>query len=133
MKFQVIITDNPWHFNSRKSGGEVKNKTKFGGGCEKHYSLLKDEDLFDLKPYINDISDDNCAMFMWCVSSKLDVAINMMEHWGFKYKTMPFVWVKTYPKSGELCMNPGFFVANNVETIILGVNQKTPKFFEPVI
>ena len=77
---------------------EVKNKTKFGGGCEKHYSLLKDEDLFDLKPYINDISDDNCAMFMWCVSSKLDVAINMMEHWGFKYKTMPFVWVKTYPK-----------------------------------
>ena len=30
-------------------------------------------------------------------------------------------------------MNPGFYVANNVETIILGVKQKTPKFFEPEI
>jgi N6-adenosine-specific RNA methylase IME4 len=61
----------------------------------KHYSLMKDKELMDFKSVIDDISEDNCIMFMWATMPKLDFAIDLLKHWGFKYKTVAFNWIKT--------------------------------------
>lgn len=55
---------------------------------------------------------DNCALFMWVVDSHLDQAMALIEAWGFKYKTVAFVWAKPPPfgmgywtrKRAELCL-----------------------------
>ena len=132
MKYQVIIADLPLFYNPRNAGGEVKNKTQFGGGAEKHYDLMKDKDILDLKPYINGVMDNNCILFLWATCPKLDFCIEVMKHWGFTYKTIPFVWVKI-TKDRNLIYNPGFYTSSNVEFLLLGVKQKKSNFFKPVI
>jgi len=136
MKYPIIVADLPLFYNSRKAGGEVKNKTKFGGGAEKHYDLMKDKDILDLKPYVNNVMADNCALFLWTTCPKLDFCLEVMKHWGFKYKTIPFVWVKTYKPSingFRLVSNPGFYTASNIEFLLLGIKQKDSNYFKPYI
>ena len=129
--FDIILADLPLFYNNRKAGGERLQKTKFGGGAMKHYPLMKDNDLLNLKPYIDSISNKDCALFLWVTMPKLDFCMEFMKYCGFKYKTMPFVWVKTYSKSGTIVQNPGFYTASNAEAVILGTKGKTSRYFEP--
>lgn len=120
MKYQVIYADPPWHYNSRKTVGERKNKTKFGGGAEKHYQLMKDSELLGMANYINSISDKNCALFMWATFPRLDFGIELLKSWGFRFATVAFVWTKT-TKSGKAATGPGYYTASNAEIVLLGV------------
>jgi site-specific DNA-methyltransferase (adenine-specific) len=130
MKFNIIVADPPWHYNSRKAGGEIKNKSKFGGGCEKHYNLMKDSEILDLAPLIKSISNENCALFLWATCPKLDLAISVIKEWGFEYKTVAFTWVKTYANN-KVCYNPGYYTSSNSELLLLGIKQKQSGFFQP--
>lgn len=60
----------------------------------KHYPLMKDKDLIEMKDSVNSISDDNSIMFMWVTMPRLDFGIELLQKWGFKYKTTAFTWVK---------------------------------------
>lgn len=144
MKFQIILIDFPLNYNSRFAGGEVKNKTKFGGGAEKHYKLMKDEDIIALKPYVDMVVDENCIMFLWVTCPKLPFCLSVIEKWGFQYATVSHTWIKTY-KNGEICKNPGYYTASNMEPVFIATRGKQyinkrgeicykkikPKFAEP--
>ena len=39
-----------------------------------------------------------CVLFLWVTDPILDKAIELIEDWGFKYKTVGFYWVKTNKK-----------------------------------
>lgn len=43
---------------------------------------------------VKEVIDDNAVLFLWTTDSYLKRAIDVMESWGFKYKTVAFVWVK---------------------------------------
>jgi len=47
------------------------------------------------------LADENCAMFLWCTFPYLDEQIKLFKHWGFKYRTVGFTWIKTNPKNGK--------------------------------
>ena len=47
----------------------------------KHYPLMKDKELLDMKPFIESISNDDCIMFMRATPPRLDFAIELMSHW----------------------------------------------------
>jgi N6-adenosine-specific RNA methylase IME4 len=111
----------PWKYNSRKAGGERKNKTKFGGGAEKHYSLMSDEEIFGLAPLINKIAAPNCALFLWSVCPKLDVGIQTLRTWGFRFCTVAFIWRKTTKDGSRLIYGPGYYTGSNAEQVLLGV------------
>jgi len=40
-------------------------------------------------------ADTDCALFMWVTDPLLDQAMELINAWGFKYKTVAFYWVKT--------------------------------------
>ena len=40
---------------------------------------MKDKELLEMKDFINQISNDNCIMFMWATPPRLDFAIKLME------------------------------------------------------
>ena len=48
---------------------------------------------------INEIADDDCILFMWVTMPKLNECLEVINSWGFEYKTSAFVWVKQNKKS----------------------------------
>jgi len=80
---------------------------------------------------ILDIADDNCALFLWATDPLLPEAIDLMEHWGFKYKTIAFNWVKLNPKAPNFGWNKkdfftgmGYWTRANPELCLLGTRGK---------
>jgi len=120
-KYNIIYADPAWKYNDTRNGAGYKNPNG-AGGAEKHYNTMPLEDICALP--VKDIADDNCMLFLWCTSSLLDYGFEVMNHWGFTYKTMAFVWVKmtkdfTKPYSGM-----GYYTNQNAEFCLLGLKGK---------
>lgn len=120
MRYDVIYADPPWFYNSRKPGAERKDPTRFGGGAEKHYPLMRDAELMALRCMIDELAAPNSALFLWATMPRLDFALHLIEGWGFRYTTTAFVWIKR-TASGGLIFNPGYYTASNAEIVLLGV------------
>lgn len=43
---------------------------------------------------VSELAADDCALFLWALASMLPVAIALGETWGFRYKSVAFVWDK---------------------------------------
>ena len=113
-KYQIIYADPPWQYNKRKN-----INTKFGGGAMRHYPTMSYKELVNMKPMIDNWADDNCILFLWTTGPKLDIGINLIKDWGFRYCTIGFVWIKT-SASGNLLKLPGYYTASNVELVLIG-------------
>lgn len=116
-KYQIIYADPPWKYNSR-----ANHKTRFRGGAEGHYPLMSMADIKALP--IDKLAADNCALFLWCTFPYLDEQIKLFEHWGFKYRTVGFTWVKTNPKNGKPFFGVGYYAKSNAEVCLLGIKGK---------
>ena len=108
-KYKIILADCPWRYNDKMSKH---------GWCEDHYQTMTVKDLCWLN--VKNITDDDCALFMWATSPLLPEAIEVMKAWWFKYKTVAFVWSKMH-KSGKDVSNLGKWTMGNVEICLLGV------------
>ena len=86
-KYQIIYADQPWayHFQKRK-GLSDKAKSKL-------YPTMNGNDIVNIP--IKNIVDKDCILFLWIMNSEIPLALNVIENWGFKYKTVAFTWVKT--------------------------------------
>ena len=91
-KYNIIYADPAWQYNDKRTG-KGKNNPNGAGGAEKHYNTMNIEDICRLP--INQIADKNCMLFLWATSPLLPEAFKVIDAWGFKYKTMGFVWAKT--------------------------------------
>lgn len=116
-KYQIIYADPPWKYNSR-----ANHKTRFRGGAEGHYKLMTMEEIKALR--ISELADENCALFLWCTFPYLNEQIKLFEHWGFKYRTVGFTWVKTNPKNGKPFFGVGYYAKSNAEVCLLGIRGK---------
>lgn len=90
-KYQVIYADPPWQYND-------KQETSMLGGAEKHYSTMPVDEICDLEIY--DIAHDNAVLFIWVTSPLLEVVFDVINAWGFEYKTS-FVWDKVKHNMGH--------------------------------
>ncbi len=137
MSYDVILADPPWFYNNRKTGGERKDKTKFGGGAMKHYPLMKDHELYGMAGFVQSLASKRCMLFMWATMPRLDFAIDLMRVWGFQYKTTAFTWVKPTKDGKSFKNGPGYHTASNTEIVLLGSKgQPLPvakKMIDPVI
>ena len=101
-KYQVIYADPPWHFNDR-----IRSSKKLDDGkmqfreLQLHYKTMKTSEICALP--IEDIAEDNAVLFMWTTDSHLHDAIKVIEAWGFKYKTIGFVWNKKTNTGKQVC------------------------------
>lgn len=88
--YRVIYSDPPWKVH----------------GVD-HYDTMTPAEMSKAFP-VKALNDPKGTVhFMWVVSSLLDTAIDLIQEWGYEYRTIAFCWVKT-----------------------LGVNEKgTPKLF----
>ena len=86
-KYQIIYADPPWSFNFRKRKGLSETAKS------KLYPTMNSEDILNLP--IDEISANDCILFLWVMNSEIPLSLRCIENWGFKYKTVAFTWVKT--------------------------------------
>ena len=103
--------------------GQTQHNGKGGketGGALKHYPTMTLKELKAMKPFVDDLSDTNCLMFMWTSSPHLDQAIDLLKSWGFSWATIAFVWDKQK-------LNPGFYTMSQCEIVLLGKRGRIPQ------
>lgn len=73
---------------------------------------------------VKQIADKDCALFMWATFPNLEYAFQVLNAWGFTYKTIAFVWVKQNKKSDSLFWGMGFWTRANAEICIIATKGK---------
>ena len=115
-KYDIIYADPAWSFNNKRTGGGMTS------GASQHYDTLSVNQMSELK--VKDIASENCVLFMWWVASQPKEAIDLVESWGFKIKTMTaFNWVKT-TRTGKLYFGMGFWTRAGSEMCLIAVKGK---------
>ena len=118
-QYEIIYADPPWSYYN----GTTKEQTDedfgdFYNRPDQYYDLLSIEDL--KKFPIEKISADQSLLFMWATGPKLHRAIELIKGWGFKFVTVPFIWIKTQ-KDGSIRQNGnGWYTIQNAEYVLLG-------------
>ena len=85
-KFGVICADPPWEFEVYSGKGKQRSP-------ERHYDTWP---LVRIKALpVGALAADDCALLLWGVWPNLDVALEVVGAWGFKYQTAGLLWVKT--------------------------------------
>ena len=108
-KYKIIYADPPWQYKVYSEKGK-------GRSAENHYPTMSIEDICKLP--IKDLADDDCVLFMWMTFPTLKEGFKVIEEWGFKYKTVAFVWVKQNKKTPSLFWGLGFWTRANAEICI---------------
>ena len=80
-KHGVIYADPPWTFKTYSNKGKDKSP-------ERHYSCMSLADIVRLP--VDRIAKDDAVLLMWVVDPLLDKAFEVINAWGFKYKTVGF-------------------------------------------
>ena len=109
-KYNIIYADPPWNFQTYSEKGQGKTP-------HRHYKCLRLEDLKKLP--IDKLAAKNCVLLLWVIDTHLEVALELMAAWGFKYKTIAFVWAKT-TTHGKWHFGQGFWTRKNPEICLLG-------------
>ena len=111
-KYQIIYADPPWRFKYRH------NENDTSGHNEGIYDLMSLDEIKQLP--MNKITDINCILFLWVTDPLLKQGIEVMESWGFKYKTVAFTWIKTNKSNGNHWLGMGYWTRSNPEMCLLG-------------
>lgn len=122
-KYDVIYADPPWDFDRghyQDGGRESKNINEF-------YPTMSIKELKSLP--VNHISKDTSIIFCWVTDSHLKMGIEVIESWGFDYKTIAFNWIKEY-KSGKRCVNFAPYTLKSWEICLLGTKGTPTKLLE---
>lgn len=113
-KYQIIYADPPWQYNDRRN-----KHTRFCGGAMVHYSVMDYRKIGKIP--IEGISNKNCILFMWATWPNLIEALYTIDAWGFTYKTIGFIWVKTNKKDSKPFFGIGHYTKSNSEPCLLAI------------
>ena len=113
-KYKCILADPPWSYDDKKTGGT----NMISGACYK-YSTLNLDEIKQLP--VRDICMKDSCLFLWATTPLLPEAFEVMNAWGFKYKTSIY-WRKI------MSLGMGYWFRGQVELCLLGIKGKLKAF-----
>jgi N6-adenosine-specific RNA methylase IME4 len=124
MKYDVILADPPWHFRnySGTDPKEVNNRTR---GSQAHYPTMTTDELCTLP--VADMAADNAVLFLWSCWPILPDSLRVIEAWGFEYKTLAWVWLKSNPSGFGFFLGMGYYTRSNTEFCLIATRGNPPK------
>ena len=81
-RYSLIYADPPWRYDY----AETKNRE-----IENQYPTMDLDELCSLPA--GELAADDCVLFLWTTSPKLEDSMRVIEAWGFRYRTCA-VWDK---------------------------------------
>ena len=111
----AILVDPPWRWRAWSRKGE-------GRSAVNHYDVLDVEALKTLP--VESIAAKDCALFLWAINSMLPEAFELIDAWGFVFKTMGFTWVKTTLAGDRFPFGCGYWTRANPEPCLFATRGK---------
>jgi N6-adenosine-specific RNA methylase IME4 len=118
-KYDVILADAPWRYSN----------SKVNGAAEKHYPTLSTKELCSLGKKVRELSKDDSILFFWTTTPMVPDALQVIEAWGYKYKTS-LAWLKVQDQNisnlNEMIPSygTGFWVRGCFELIMIATKGK---------
>jgi N6-adenosine-specific RNA methylase IME4 len=109
-KYSVILADPPWRFIKYSEVDQSRSP-------ENHYDVMNLDDIKNL-PVKNHAMND-CVLLLWATDPLLDKAFEVINAWGFKFKTVGFYWAKQNIKSPTFFTGMGYWTRANPEQCLL--------------
>jgi len=121
-KFSTVLADPPWQFQNRtgKMAPEHKRLSR--------YPTMTLQEIKDLP--VEAIVNDTAHLYLWVPNALLADGLQVMEHWGFTYKTN-LIWYKIRKDGGPDRRGVGFYFRNVTEMILFGVRGKNARTLQP--
>ena len=92
------------------------------GAAENHYPTMSIDELCALP--VPELAAKDCALFLWATFPQLPEALRLIRAWGFRYKTVAFVWLKRNRKSPSWFYGMGYWTRSNAEICLLATKGK---------
>jgi len=109
-KYGVIYADPEWQFEP------YSLETGMDRSADNHYPT---SDLATIKAReVEAIAADDCVLFLWATVPMLEQALDVMDAWGFEYKSH-FVWKKDR-------IGTGYWSRNKHEILLIGTRGNIP-------
>lgn len=125
-KYGAIYADPPWSFRNWSAKGTGRNAVS-------HYDCM---DINTLKRLpIQDIAAEDCVLFLWATDPLLPRAFELIEAWGFEYKTVGFYWVKqnsAADNADSFFTGLGYWTRANPEQCLLATRGKPGRLAKDV-
>jgi N6-adenosine-specific RNA methylase IME4 len=112
--YDVILADPPWHFETWGEGD--RNVTKY-------YPIMETGEIGKMIVP----AADNSVLFLWACWPKLYDAMQVIEAWGFTYKTVGWVWVKANRNGFGFFTGMGYYTRANTEPCLIATRGKPPR------
>lgn len=115
--FRVLYADPAWSYEMFSEKGHKKSP-------HEQYDCMSLQDIKDLRQSINMdmVMAKDSVCIMWAVFPMLPQALEVMEAWGFEFKTGG-PWVKT-TKNGKAAFGTGYIYRSAAELFLVGVRGK---------
>jgi N6-adenosine-specific RNA methylase IME4 len=113
--YKALLVDPPWDFQTYSPKGKAKS-------AEQHYPVMS---LADIKAMpVAQLAGEDCALFLCAVWPHLTQALEVIEAWGFEYKTLAFIWVKQNEDGEGLHTGMGYWTRSNTEPVLFATRGK---------
>ena len=117
-KYKIIYADPPWEYKVWSDKGK-------GRSAESHYPTMTKKEIQSLP--LQNISEDDTVLFLWVTAPCLLEGIELIDKWGFEYKTVGFTWVKRNKIADSWFWGMGHYTRANAELCLLATKKKTLK------
>ena len=114
-KYNVIYADPPWAYDESGTGKRVVHSK---------YPTMSISNIKRLP--VQDITDDNCLLFLWVTFPRLQEGLEVINAWGFRYYGLFKNWIKINKKSDSLFWGMGYYSRQNPEILLIGLKGKIP-------
>jgi len=105
-QYEVLLADPPWQYVQKGVSGAAEN----------HYSTLS---FKEIRNYTLPKMSVDSAAFLWVPNAFLKEGLEVLDAWGYKYKTI-ITWVKPY-------LGLGFYLRNATEQLLFGTRGQVTR------
>lgn len=115
-RFGAILCDPPYRFETWDQQEAIPRErgTNVSAAC--HYRTMTMDEIKALD--VSSVSARDCVLFLWVPWPLLKQGIELGEHWGFRYVTMAFDWMKLNG-GGTPFVGMGYWTRANTEGCLL--------------
>lgn len=120
--FRVIYADPPWKYETWSEKGQ---------GRSPPYRKMPLEEICTMP--VAELAAPDCLLLMWVTGPFLRKSFDVLDAWGFEYKTIGFDWMKAdvstvdlFPLPKDAQMKQGHWTRSNSEPCLLAT-KGSPK------
>jgi N6-adenosine-specific RNA methylase IME4 len=114
-QYGVIYADPAWE-------QVMYGETGYDKSPQAHYDCMSLDDMKAMRDQILFATGPHCVLFMWAIWNMLPQALDLMESWGFSYKTGGN-WDKV-TVHGKQAFGNGYILRSSSEPFLIGTLGK---------